>query len=601
MGSEERSKKTRSRIMLTSVFVGLYLALNCAAFSMLVSNEFIPHFFWISLAYAMLLIFPDVWTSRKLQKFLFKRIHKLVYADEAVIIAPGELPAARRSVISIPWVASARNLISWLISNFLFCMVVLPWYVMLTHDPLFPSSATYWFSAYLHVALWFAPLVLLAALLTNSAGTGTYVNFFFREGEYEKYWTALTSVRRRYLYMGLVGYTFFLIIAAINIKFVEHNLLTVEQAYSAIKDTELFGAGLLIAVCLQLFILQAQEARQKKRLPLMLEKSSKRIDAPDKRCPSCNLVVGAAIEVCPQDGTVLSFPDESASLATSYEFLEEIARGYMSVVYKARHRLLQRTVAIKMMDTRTISRIQAAQRFYNEARAASRLDHPNIVSVWDFGQFDSEKWFLVMEYIEGTTLANLIASQKGKLPVRDSLLIFDQICQAMQYAHEQKILHRDLKPGNIMVSSENLSYTKYNVKVVDFGIAKMLEGTTEPLTKSGDVFGTPDYMSPEQSLGHPLDARSDIYSMGCLMYESLTGIRPLSGDSPLATMYKHMNQQPEPMAQHREELSQFAGLDTVVLKTMSKSPDDRYHSFALLRTALQKAGTNEPSHAPPAH
>ena len=244
-----------------------------------------------------------------------------------------------------------------------------------------------------------------------------------------------------------------------------------------------------------------------------------------------------------------------------------------------------------MLDTRYLSDVQAAGRFVHEARAVSSLQHPNIVTVLDTGIFDKHKLFLVMEYLPGISLSKMVSEAPGTLPIRDCLLIFDQICDAMAYAHANKILHRDLKPGNAMVLQEDVSYKKYSVKIVDFGIAKLLEGTAGNLTKTGDIFGTPNYMSPEQCLGQPLDVRSDIYSMGCLMYETITGQQPAHGDGPLATMYKQINEQPIAPRERRPELASMPQLENAIVKAMAKRPEDRFSSFGQLRSALQSVSS----------
>jgi len=573
----------------------LYLALQMAAGAMFLGMGFVKHFFWITIAYGIFLCPWNMVLAKKTQKYIYRRIHRLVYADEELTLEPGELPAARRAVLTIPWVAAGRDVLAWTLSIIFYCFCVLRPYVIYMqnagHPTNFPSDVQFWTGAFFLLAFPFAPLVLMAALLAYSAATTSYTQFFFREGEYEHYLLALSPVRRRYTYIGLVGYTLLIVIAALDYRFMTQNFPTASAAFSSVQEIEAIGAYLLVVVCSLLFLLSRQEIRQQRRLPLMLQERAPQ-KLPDKRCPKCDLVVGGGMDVCPQDGTVLAFPDkEAAAFGTSYEFLEEIGHGGMSVIYKARHRLLRKVVAIKMLDTRYVSDFQAAGRFLHEARTVFGLQHPNIVSVLDFGLFESSKLFLVMEYLPGVSLATLISDNRAKLPLRDCLQIFMQICDAMAYAHDKRILHRDLKPSNVMVACEEASYSKYSIKIVDFGLAKVLEGTAGNLTKTGDVFGTPNYMSPEQCLGQQLDVRSDIYSMGCLMYETLTGVQPAASDSPLATMYKQINEQPQAMAELRQELSAVPQLSEVVSTAMAKRPEQRYGTFAQLRAALQSVAS----------
>jgi tRNA A-37 threonylcarbamoyl transferase component Bud32 len=560
---------------------------------MFLGKDFIPHFIWITLAYGMVLCPLNIIFAKKTQKYIYRRIHRLVYADEELTVSPGELPAARRAVITIPWVAAGRDLLAWTISTLVYCFLILRPYIKYMHDSAFPLDSRYWGHAFVMLAFPFAPLVMMAAVLAYSAATISYVQFFFREGEYEQYVLALTPVRRRYIYMALVGYTALQVIFALNYRFSTIHFNSAAQALQSLQETEIVGGFLLLIVFSLLLLLSAQEARAQRKLPMMLQQLAHTGAPTDKRCSKCQLVVGPGMDVCPNDGTALNFPgDESASFGTSYEFIEELARGGMSVIYKARHRLMRKLVAIKMLDTRYLSDAQAAGRFVHEARAVSSLQHPNIVAVLDTGIFDKHKLFLVMEYLPGISLSNMVSQAPGTLPIRDCLLIFDQVCDAMAYAHANKILHRDLKPGNVMVLQEDVSYKKYSVKLVDFGIAKVLEGTAGNLTKTGDVFGTPNYMSPEQCLGQPLDVRSDIYSMGCLMYETITGQQPAQGEGPLATMYKQINEMPVAPHERRPELITMPQVEQVILKAMSKSPEERYASFSQLRSALQSVAAN---------
>jgi serine/threonine-protein kinase len=214
----------------------------------------------------------------------------------------------------------------------------------------------------------------------------------------------------------------------------------------------------------------------------------------------------------------------------------------MGIVYKARHQLLNKTIAVKLaLNTEHSTNLH---RFHREAQAASRLRHTNIVTVHEFGCTDGNQFYMVMDCVEGPTLADVI-QDRGRLPLDQAIDIFIQLCDAVAHAHENAVLHRDLKPENILLTMSGTGQT--TAHVVDFGIAKLIEphNTLEKsLTHTGQLFGSPLYMSPEQAMGSPADARSDIYALGCIMYETLVGVPPLSGESFMSTLMKHVREIP---------------------------------------------------------
>jgi serine/threonine protein kinase len=292
------------------------------------------------------------------------------------------------------------------------------------------------------------------------------------------------------------------------------------------------------------------------------------------------------MNTCPQDGTDIAPAILGDALSATYEFIEAVGSGGMSVIYKARHRALNRLVAIKMLHghmlTDTIIR-----RFQQEAQASSLLQHPNTVGVYDFGVTESGLPFMVMDFVEGETLAQRL-KRRGTLPPRDCIIIFKQVCDAVEHAHELGILHRDLKPGNIMlIESEG---TPGIVKILDFGIAKIMDAADSPghnLTQTGEVFGSPLYMSPEQCSGiKELDRRSDIYSLGCVMYECLTGTVPHRGDTVIATIMKQLNERPRPVTDLQPNARIPAKLEDIVDKALEKNPDKRFQSMEELKDAL---------------
>jgi serine/threonine-protein kinase len=260
----------------------------------------------------------------------------------------------------------------------------------------------------------------------------------------------------------------------------------------------------------------------------------------------------------------------------------------MSVVYKVRHTVLHRIYAIKMLLPQLAINPKNLKRFEQEARAASALNHPNVIAIHDFGASPQGQPYLVMDYLEGQGLNELIKNN-SPLDVDRSLGIFIQACDALALAHETGIVHRDLKPSNIMVTKGGPGEDQ--VKIVDFGIAKLLptEGEdVQRLTQTGEVFGSPYYMSPEQWTGKALDARSDIYSMGCVMYETLAGHAPFAGSTVHETMYKLMNEVPAGLTKLQASAEIRAQLEAILFKAIARDPAQRYQSMRDLKADLEK-------------
>ncbi len=262
-----------------------------------------------------------------------------------------------------------------------------------------------------------------------------------------------------------------------------------------------------------------------------------------------------------------------------YEVQSLIGVGGMGRVYKAHQHSVDRYVAIKILPAGPGMDKQVAKRFQQEARAASRLCHPNTITVHDFGQIKDGSLYIVMEFLTGHTLEYVIQEQPSVARV---LRIALQICGSLAEAHKAGIIHRDLKPPNIIVSA--IGEDKDWVKVVDVGIAKL--GNTASLTVAGTVSGTPEYMSPEQVQGKTVDARSDIYSLGLLMYELLTGSPVVTGNTPLACMYAHIHSTPLPFSEAAPHRATPMGLERVVLKMLAKDPEGRFQSIPKLMPLL---------------
>jgi serine/threonine-protein kinase len=282
------------------------------------------------------------------------------------------------------------------------------------------------------------------------------------------------------------------------------------------------------------------------------------------------------------------------ALASKYEFLEVLGEGGCGIVFKVRHPVMEKLMAVKMLLAENMKDL-AMERFKREAKAISRLEHPNIINIQDFGVTESGQPYMVMDFVEGVDLGDLI-SKKGALPVSFAIDLAVQICDAMSHAHSLNILHRDLKPNNVMLKC--FTDRQPIPKILDFGLAKLSDFEQEDsvkLTKLGQMFGSPPYMSPEQIDGKPLDERSDIYSLGCVLYEMLTGVPPHLGESVSQILLKHL-QSPAPLlAEMRPDLRFPDRLDPVVQKALEKSPDNRYQSMLELQKALLQVLPSQPA------
>ena len=275
-------------------------------------------------------------------------------------------------------------------------------------------------------------------------------------------------------------------------------------------------------------------------------------------------------------------------LAGRYEFVRFVARGGMSSVYLARDVRLDRPVAVKVLFAGLADNPSFVERFRREALAAAKLNHPRIVRVYDSGQ-DSGTYFIVMEYIEGQTLSKVL-KQEGALTVPTALRIGEDVAEALADAHKQNVIHRDVKPGNIMFTPSS------GLKVTDFGIARAVTGSISDLTQTGTVMGTATYFSPEQAKGDPADYRTDIYSLGVVLFEMLAGKPPFYGDSPIAVAYQHVNE-PPPTLHDVTDGAIPPELSNVVARLLAKRPEDRYQDAELLRQDLASIRTGRPSRA----
>jgi len=261
-------------------------------------------------------------------------------------------------------------------------------------------------------------------------------------------------------------------------------------------------------------------------------------------------------------------------LGDRYELLEKVGDGGMAIVYKARCRVLDRIVAIKILKTEYAKDNSFVEKFKTEAQAAARLSHPNIVNIFDVGQ-DQDVHYIVMEYVEGRTLKEIIHAE-APLPIDQAVNIAIMICDGIHHAHERGIIHRDIKPHNILVTRDGM------VKVADFGIAQAISKKT--ITYGGKILGSVHYISPEQARGEPLTRGTDIYSLGCVLYEMLTGKVPFDAESAITVALKHIHDEPLPPRKLNDNIP--VEVENTILKAMDKVPARRYSSAEYMRNAL---------------
>jgi serine/threonine protein kinase len=274
------------------------------------------------------------------------------------------------------------------------------------------------------------------------------------------------------------------------------------------------------------------------------------------------------------------------ALSGRYVVERPIGRGGMAQVYQGTDKVLGRTVAIKVLAEHYTRDEAFVRRFRREAQAAAKLNHPGVVSVFDTGS-DGDVQYIVMEYVEGRTLADVLAKEE-RLPPDKAADIAAQAADALAFAHAAGLVHRDVKPGNIMLTEEG------SVKVMDFGIARALEAET--ITQTATVFGTASYLSPEQARGERVDHRSDIYSLGVVLYEMLAGRPPFAADSAVAIAYKHVSEPPPPLREVAPEVP--SRLDAVTLRAMAKDPAERYQNASAMATDLRGGEDTVPAAAP---
>jgi serine/threonine protein kinase len=310
-------------------------------------------------------------------------------------------------------------------------------------------------------------------------------------------------------------------------------------------------------------------------------------------------IFGGSCCECKSSGSIKSLSSNRSAVGTHfddvnspnfgerYQTLSILGKGGMATVYKVRDKEDGSFFAAKVLDKSFATDELKVKRFIQEAMAVSILEHENIAKMHSYGECPDKSQYLIMEFIDGKTLADQLKEQFN-LPPHEALDIFILVCFALEYAHSKGIIHRDLKPSNIIVGDGPKG--EYVVKLVDFGIAKVLTPSvreTVNLTESGEIFGSPAYMSPEQCLGYQCDARSDVYSLGCLMYEALTGIPPFAQENPVQVIVQHLSREPKKL--NYTIWNRFPkSLDHVILKALAKDPANRYQTVCELRQDLER-------------
>jgi serine/threonine-protein kinase len=335
-----------------------------------------------------------------------------------------------------------------------------------------------------------------------------------------------------------------------------------------------------------------------------------------KRCPNCGEEYPDTVRFCMSDG--YDFAAASAEVPTEivpsvhesppdplvgrvlagrYRLMKKLGRGGMGTVYKGEHIKMGRSTAVKILAPELARDSDFVRRFEREAAMAARIDHPNAVGIYDFGEAEDGIVYLAMQLLEGEPLSGII-KRKGALPLDRTVRIARQAADALQAAHRLGIIHRDFKPDNVMICRKQDQADW--VSVLDFGIAKETEVDDEKqaLTKTGFVLGTPQYMSPEQVKGEPLDPRSDQYSLAIVCYEMLTGALPFGGDSPQSQMVRRLLEPPLPMRRVRPQLSLPVAVEQVIMRGLALRPDQRFSTAVDFVGALEKEARSQSFYQP---
>ena len=308
-------------------------------------------------------------------------------------------------------------------------------------------------------------------------------------------------------------------------------------------------------------------------------------------CPTCHTTHPDTVRICPRDGTVLSPATDDPRVGTTldgkYRLDTVLGRGGMGSIYRATHLMLDKPVAVKLINADLAPSPEMVRRFQREARAASNLNHPNIAAAFDLGQTTDGTLYIAMELVSGQSLKEAIRTGGPMASVR-IVRILGQVASALAAAHANGIIHRDLKPQNIMLTQA--AGGGEVAKLLDFGIAKTFDDNATQLTSTGLVLGTPQYMSPEQAAGRPIDGRSDLYSLGIILFEMLVGEVPFNDPSTPAVLVKHLTEPAPPPSKRRPDLAIPVAIESVALRCLEKEPGARYQTATEFATALEQAG-----------
>jgi serine/threonine-protein kinase len=304
-------------------------------------------------------------------------------------------------------------------------------------------------------------------------------------------------------------------------------------------------------------------------------------------CTSCAREVQLEDTFCPKCGAPVSDPMIGAVVGDRYRIVSRIGVGGMGAVYRAEHTMMRRDLAIKVLLPELGGKEEFARRFEREAESASRLAHPNIIAMTDFGRAPNGSLFLVMEFLAGESLSSVIS--RGPLPRPRALNVIRQVLRALDHAHSAGVVHRDLKPDNIMLVERDGQ--RDVVKILDFGIAKVTEPTSggEALTQAGVIFGTPEYLSPEQALGEAVDARADIYAAGVILYEMLAGRKPFESDDKVKIISMHLAHAPPRIRDVSPTADVPVALEQVILQALEKSRENRFATATAFLQALDES------------
>ena len=326
-----------------------------------------------------------------------------------------------------------------------------------------------------------------------------------------------------------------------------------------------------------------------------------------KRCPECGTGFGVEAAFCPFDGLALEAstwdptrdPLSGTVVDQRYEVIAPLGEGGMGTVYRVRHVTLDRMFAMKVLRRDLAADKGLAARFLQEARATAAIRHPAVVAISDFGTLEDGAPYFVMDLLVGETLASRMRG-RGLLSPREASSIARKLADALSAAHAANVVHRDLKPENVFLvrAATGRGVVDEDVRIVDFGAAKIIGGSK--LTRPGVVFGTPYYMSPEQAGGQPVDARADVYSLGVLLYEMVTGAVPFEADTYMGVLTKHLFATPAKPSERTPSGVQLGDLESVVLRALEKDPSERYQSMTELAAAIDRAMEGKPPGAPKA-